>query len=612
MLLFAGAAHAMPDVDSGRIDTLSRDSQWLRLLHYEAVGKSRYQSKVETAEFFLADDGATHPAHELAADLAAFAQPEPENLNDHARCRFPARWSWLKRQLAIDESTLPAVRCPAYTEWQQQASTDSVSLVLATGYLGNPASYYGHLLLKFNSQQHQSLLLDMAVNYGAIVPDNENPVVYVVKGIFGGYAGSFSSADFYHHHHLYGDTELRDLWEYRLDLSADEVALIVAHAWELQRQDFRYYFFRENCAWRMAELLEVIDGISLRPPHRPWTIPQSVIRKLAQEERDGRPLLADVVYHPSQQTRFYERFKLLSFHERRWAGRIVADPALLQSSAFLAEPIEVRAAVVDTLVDYTEMLREPDAAPDDPLSRQMQSLLAARFDLPPKPAPPVSKPSDPPERGRAPGVVRAGTLYNAEFGSGTALEFRGAYYDALDAGAGQVAHSALTMGDLRVAADTDDIRLQQLEFFRVDSVNGQASGLPGDRHSAWRVGVGLASQSLSCSDCVVMRLRGAGGGAFHLGNSVVAGVLFGGSLQNNRDGQGIVIAEATTFLDFLEYSRLRARIEHQYRYSVDGDLADEQRVAFESRLRLNSHWESRLRYEYDATSQTSLVIGWYW
>ena len=53
--------------------------------------------------------------------------------------------------------------------------------------MSNTASMYGHLLLKFSdSDNHKSNnLLDNSLNYGAIVPNDENPLVYVLRGVFG-------------------------------------------------------------------------------------------------------------------------------------------------------------------------------------------------------------------------------------------------------------------------------------------------------------------------------------------------------------------------------------------------------------------------------------------
>ena len=78
----------------------------------------------------------------------------------------------------------------------------SVSVVFATGFLGNPASYYGHTLLKFNfrtGEKHTSLL-DVSVNYGAILEGkHDGQVTYIVKSLAGGYSAGFSHIHFYYH-----------------------------------------------------------------------------------------------------------------------------------------------------------------------------------------------------------------------------------------------------------------------------------------------------------------------------------------------------------------------------------------------------------------------------
>ena len=136
------------------------------------------------------------------------------------------------------------MRCPAYRAYAVNGEIESVSLVYATGYLSNPASFYGHILLKFNTRGGvlANELLDQSVNYGAAVPRGENPVVYILKGLFGGYDATFSNQQFFRFNHAYAENELRDLWEYVLRLHPDEIDQLVAHSWELLGRNFDYYF----------------------------------------------------------------------------------------------------------------------------------------------------------------------------------------------------------------------------------------------------------------------------------------------------------------------------------------------------------------------------------
>ena len=79
-----------------------------------------------------------------------------------------------------------------------------------------------------------------------INPD-DTPFIYALRGLFGGYEGSFTDERFYNFNHIYGENESRDLWEYPLNLTPDQQYLVTFHAWELlQKVQFTYYFFLDN------------------------------------------------------------------------------------------------------------------------------------------------------------------------------------------------------------------------------------------------------------------------------------------------------------------------------------------------------------------------------
>jgi len=151
----------------------------------------------------LAPQGNTDAQAELAATVLALREPLAKGReDDHAACRFPARRQWLETRIPALrtelKNTLGGLRCPAFTEWGDSQETESISLMFANGYLGNPASYYGHLFLKFNSKKSgQSYLLDKTENFGALDVKGDNPVQYIVKALVGGYDGGFSQIDFF-------------------------------------------------------------------------------------------------------------------------------------------------------------------------------------------------------------------------------------------------------------------------------------------------------------------------------------------------------------------------------------------------------------------------------
>ena len=219
---------------------LYNDPTWLRLLHFRLTPHITTHSDVITPEFFLTHKNTQDitPKTELYATLQAFYQPitENEDPNAHPQCLFPARFYWLKQKLPLPQENLPNVQCPRLQQWAKFSSLDSVSLIMVSGYFGNPASTFGHLMVKLNNSEYKASsgdLLDQSINYGAKVPENEATPVYIMKGIFGGYLSSFSDKKFYTQDLAYSKHEFRDMWEYELNLNDKQNHLLVYHLWEM-------------------------------------------------------------------------------------------------------------------------------------------------------------------------------------------------------------------------------------------------------------------------------------------------------------------------------------------------------------------------------------------
>jgi hypothetical protein len=119
----------------------------------------------------------------------------------------------------------------------------SISLYLIGGYFGNPASTFGHAVLKFNSDStdQPNPLFDVTVGFGALVPENEWSVRYIAKGIFGGYDARFLDKYYYSQDLVYSRSEFRDIWDYRLKLPREDQELLVFHVWEVLGKNFDYF-----------------------------------------------------------------------------------------------------------------------------------------------------------------------------------------------------------------------------------------------------------------------------------------------------------------------------------------------------------------------------------
>lgn len=594
---------------------LHESRKWRQLLHYEPSlsSDSGWRSAFHSKDFFLSPEGRNDPSAELVATIRAFFQVNTAEDNTHPRCQFPGRYLWLSRHLDIRSTVAPEVKCPLYEEWAMGGSIHSISLLYATGYLGNPASYYGHTLLKFNrADDSQSRLLDMSVNYGAIVPSGEAAVSYIVKGVFGGYEAGFSHIEFYYHNHNYGELELRDVWEYELNLTEEEVGLIVAHLWELMGKKNTYYFFRQNCAYRIAEILELSPGVEVIPDNRPWTFPQTILANLNRQSRNGDPIVTSIKYHPSRQSRLYAKYERLSPGERQLAEQVANDIEYLSSSELDQLSVPSRHAVMGVLEDYYQYRFDLGAKDQVRYRNHYNQVLARHFSLPATTVAPVEFEEDPPHKGRPPGRLAMGPVHNSEQGDAVAIHVRPSYYDTLDGSVAHVPYSALTMLGGKLLYGSDGLYLRSLDFIAIESIASAATGLPGDRGKSWQIRLGLEQQDLSCDNCLVARLQGDMGFARGIDGRGMVGVYLGAALQNSRHGYGPLYGKGSVFANLRFSDRLNMKWESEHRAHIDSNQGNELVHTLEMRYELDERWDIRFQYEKNKAEEQTLSVGYYW
>lgn len=286
---------------------------WLNLVHYKKTWTGGYLAQPDGANFFLATEGKTNPKSELIASLREIINPSADgDLN--ARCRFPARTRWLKNELNLNLGPEPV--CPKYFAFREKVRAKSATLVFSSYFINNPSSAFGHSLIRLNRGEqasgHESAqLLDYGINYAANM-DTDNPILYAVKGIAGLFGGTFTAMPYYYKVRQYGDFESRDLWEYDLNLSPEEIEQFVAHIWEVGDIAFDYFYLSENCSYHMLSTLEAAAPRLVLTDKLPyWVIPADTI-KVAWQHRD---LVKDIQYRPSLHTQLkvrIERIKKLN------------------------------------------------------------------------------------------------------------------------------------------------------------------------------------------------------------------------------------------------------------------------------------------------------------
>lgn len=594
-----------PPVD---INKIWQSDTWAKLLVYDN-GKSFIKSK----GFFFAEDGASNPKAELLATLQAFAEPSRmQDPNSHPQCKFAGRYLWLKSRLNLDSMGITEQKCPEFSQFTQQQNINSVSMIFATGFLGNPASYYGHLLVKLNSEYSgQNDLQNAAINFGADVPANENMAIYVIKGITGGYNSAFTKQQYFLHAGNYGESELRDLWEYELDLSANDVQLLLGHIWELMDADYQYYFFNRNCAFHMGQLLELVLQDKLTQSSRLWVAPQSIMQNLADAQYNSKPLIKSIKYHPSRQSRLYQRFALLNDAQKQAVFELVHSPEKIGPEHLSNFNVEQQHQIADTLIDYYQFMRKAEQADADINNGLYKQALLLRYRLPAGISVTPFASDSRPHLGRKPSLTSFQFVSVNGGDSFGKLQLRPAYYDALDAQQGHVRYSALSMGEIQLGFTNDKLFVKELSLVKIESIRANLTGLPGDKNHSWYLDIGTTQSALGCTNCAVSKISSGMGYAFESdSNFNVSGFVGVGYLGANINIDNTFVAARLTSTWYAS-DQVGLNIDSELRQFQSGDQA------YHHKLSMRYSWEANSEMRLSAasdnrTTEITLSYGWYW
>jgi len=600
------------------VTKLSEHKRWSSLLHYRTSIWRETKSEIYSPDFFLSPNGRTSLVDELDATIKAMNAPMGANPNHHAQCRFPARAIWLKKMIPDVAKFWPVVTCPDYLSYSKKGKIESVSMIFATGYLSNPASYFGHPLIKFNLPQSKmpNHLLDTSINFGAITPQNENPFVYAGKGLFGGYDATFTHRTFYYNNHSYGEVELRDMWEYRLNLTPEEVEYFYAHIWEVIGKKFPYYFFSENCATAAARLIEDIVDQKLMPAFLPYSLPYTFFDRIAETKRnDGKPLVHSVTLIPSRQSRLTANYNSLNDEQKDVVNKIARGSRV--SDSLITLPNEDRARAIETLMDYYSfraLQARDENKIDEPYADIKRELLAERLKMPIDPKlSSLSYPLSPPHSGPRPFLIRMGAVNSMKFGTGTELQFRASYYDFLSLNLGRPPNSEVRTFDATFNYIDHAFWMRKLDLISVSTLNLSQTGLPGDGGWAWRFTTGFESLSLACRDCNLFKIEAGIGRALRLQDRQILFAILDIRGQTPTGGSGQLAATpiAGALINWFSSGLIKTEISWGYRSYFERQDADAEIIKLENRFGLSRHWDLRATYEKHEDEWYRLAFSWY-
>ncbi|MFL6606800.1 MAG: DUF4105 domain-containing protein [Pseudomonas sp.] len=566
---------AAPHVDPQRLQQLANDRFWISLGHYETAKLGGWRSYISDKKFFLAPDGNEHPDRELTATLQALYGPASAG-QQHAQCVYPARSRWLKAQLGLTD--LPAVNCSDYTQWFKDVSPHSAVMIFPAAYLNSPSSMFGHTLLRIDQadvQSDKTALLSYAINFGAYIEGSDNSILYAWKGLMGGYPGLFALVPYQEKLSEYRSLENRDLWEYRLNLSQAETERMVEHVWELKQIQFDYFFFDENCSYRLLELLQVARPSLRLTEQFPLTaIPTDTVKAVKEAG-----LVESIQYRPSRERELLSRAEPLSDDEQQWVLKVSADQQQLQLPEFKALPRDRQALIIDAA--YRLERYRANGQERDPQRAQRSFELLRAINQNPAPELDIPQPGLP-EDGHESRTWQAGlgTRGDRAFGE---YGLRMAYHDLNDNAESFPLGAQIEILQLKLRQyEGNDWQVQQLDLATIRSLTPRNELL---QPLSWQVTGGLERVPGKHDDeTLVSHVNGGGGGTWALGDDVLGFALGTVRVEHNNDFAEFIAPAAGFNSGVLWKNPLgNLSLEAKGDYFVNGEVRRS--------LSLNQQWE---------------------
>jgi len=594
LILLCSPLTAHTDDHPGTTSDLAQSPHWLRLLHYNADGSG---STIVDNSFFLAPEGNHNPRQELNALIKAYSQPWGNDPSSHPRCRFPARYYWLSKQISLPEYQIVPTLCARLKRWSVLRDTRSISMVFVSGYLGNPASIFGHGFLKLDTGQADDLF-DQSVNYGALIPPREPTLRYVIKGLSGGYLAGFSDRYYYTQDMTYSHTEFRDMWTYELKLTEEQRRVLLLHLWEVLGRKKVYYFLNRNCVYELGKLLEVATDTSIVDNARVWYAPIELFDKLQGLDQKSGSIISDVHYIPSAERVLISRYASLNGKQRRIASDLLNSDAPhwtpgKENTISLDSQIEILNFVL--AAQQFRYIKEQPEPSNETLERKRRILLQ-RLALPARKedeitTPPLILPTDT----AAPTIFGIGTGYSRR---DEAFPLFGLSLFAREAtGNNNLQGSELVLFDITLAQE-DKLKLDRLDYFRIRKLTTTHLPLQGMDTWSWKASGSSTLESSADGDKYNHSL------SFSIGKTIGSNrlsltALTGGSVNNMsptlsaRPGVDLYaqLSKQTKLLAGTELARLPGKKHYAIQHTLNIQHAISRR--FSIILKYNQNQETR-------------------
>ncbi len=444
------------------IDEISSSKQWRQLLYFNK------ESEIKDKKYFLSEIGNLDPKAELLATINAYKE---ENSDNDPVCLFPARYYFLSKYISFPKYKKINDGCTNLKKWQPIKNTDNISLVLVSGYISNPASTFGHSLIKLNNKE--SGLFDTSINYGALIPENENTLTYIYKGLTGGYEAGFSDKYFYEQDLMYSNKEYRDMWEYKLNLTSEQKDLMLLHLYEILTRKFDYYFLSRNCGYRVSEILNLVSNEKSINQDL-WYLPVETFDFLETKEKE---LIKSIKYIPSNKKVFNSYFEKLTEKEKLGVKEFIRNNTLLELNE------EEKIHILDFLLIYYK--NTLNIYPEKKEIRYiLRKVILERLKLKPSEKQDIEiEERISPAKNTNPIDLKIGYGYKSTIVS--LSPYKQNFLDKTNIG-----YDELTFFNTMIGIK-DKLYLKHLDFIKIQKVNSEKTELLNDNLYSWKINLGV-------------------------------------------------------------------------------------------------------------------------
>ena len=443
---------------------LWNERKWIKLGHYEKSLFSFSYTSPFVRGFFLSEEGARSPKAELLETIKVlYSNAKDPDLENHWQCRYLARTEWLNKVLNVSpEDRLP---CKKIEAWKKELNVKSAAVIFAAADLGNASSSYGHTFLKIINPENarNKDLIDYGINYAANADSSEG-FFYALKGLFGMYDGQFTMLPYHQKIREYINLEGRDIWEYHLNFTPEEVNTLVNHLIEMETARAPYLFFNDNCSYQILKALEVVrPQVNLSEGFGPFVIPIDTVKEMESLSKSpDLKIIEYKKYKKSLKTDYVESFSRLDSLQKKALD--VAVEELKIPSDYELNPKE-KAEVYEAAMKYYALkaFRTKQDFEDE-----KYKLYLERVDLGPVTSEQKGKPIPPPDESHDSSALYFGGTRREKTNS-VLFKYKSAFHDLEQNDFGSVPFSHNEMGSVEFryvdyAQDNEISKKNELEI----------------------------------------------------------------------------------------------------------------------------------------------------